>query len=125
MNKKTKATVLLSIISGLICFVGLAILPIISISIITASQRNQKETFLFESKSPDNSIVLEAYVTEPGATVDYSIKVYVILTNEKRLVYNAYHERQASIDWIDNSNVVINGHLLNLSINEKYDWREG
>ena len=67
---------------------------------------------------------MNAYRTEPGATVDYSVKVYLIKNNKRNLIYNAYHESEVTIVWVDNETVSINGKKLNLSKGEKYDWRK-
>lgn len=76
------------------------------------------------SQSPDEKYTLEAYRTEPGATVDFSVKVYLIDDGKKELIYNEYHQDQANIIWIDNDNVSINEKTLNLSMGETYDWRD-
>ena len=89
-----------------------------------ASQTNNKETLLLSSTSPDGEYTVEAYRTEPGATVDFSVKVYLITLREKVLIYNAYHEYSAEIMWVDNETISINGKVLNLSQNDKYDWRQ-
>ena len=95
----------------------------ISVWNLGRTQGNNQETFLLSSQSPNGKYILEAYKTEPGATVDFSIKVYLIKGEKKELIYNAYHEYQAEIIWIDNEIVSINGRTLDLSIGEKYDWR--
>lgn len=95
----------------------------ISIWNIGRTQENNQETFLLSSQSPDGKYILEAYKTEPGATVDFSIKVYLMKGEKKDLIYNAYHEYQAEIIWIDNEIVSINGKTLDLSAGEKHDWR--
>ena len=110
--------ILIILIIGL--FIRVCLIPIWNIGI---SQENNQETFLLCSKSPDGKYTLEIYKTEPGATVDFSIKVYLIKGEKKELVYNAYHEYQADIIWIDNGIVSINGKILDLSAGEKYDWR--
>ena len=110
-------TILLLLVALLICAC------FVSIWNIVRSQENNQETFLLSSQSPDGKYILEAYKTEPGATVDYSIKVYLMSDEKKELIYNAYHEYQVDIIWFDNEMVSINGRLLDLSIGEKYDWR--
>ena len=91
---------------------------------IEVSQTNNEDKYLLTSISPDGTYVLEAYRTEPGATVAFSIKVYIVNDDERRLIYNAYHENQANIIWIDNNLVSINEKRLDLSKNETYDWRK-
>lgn len=44
--------------------------------------------------------------------------------DDKKLIYNAYHEYEADIEWISNSQVSINEKELDLSKNETYDWRK-
>lgn len=88
------------------------------------SQRNSNETYLFSSVSPERDYTLVAYKTEPGATVDFSIKVYIVDKNDKKLIYNAYHEYQAEIIWINKNTASINGRTLDLSKGETYDWRK-
>ena len=82
------------------------------------------ETYLLTSKSPDGKYILEAYRTEPDATVDFSIKVYIKNEDERKLIYNSYHEYQAEIFWISNCEVVINGKTLNMAESDRYDWRK-
>lgn len=109
------------------------IIPIIILMIFTAilicsniaaSQEYNQETLLLSSQSPDEKYNLYAYKTNPHATVDFSIKVYLIKSGKKKLIYNAYHEYDAEIIWIDNETVSINGKTLDLSQGEKYDWRK-
>ena len=95
-------------------------LPILRIS---SSQTSDQETLLMVSQSPDDKYSLEAYRTEPGATVDFSIKVYVV-NNNKSIIYDAYHEYEAEIVWLDNTTVSINGKSLDISQGERYDWRK-
>ena len=67
---------------------------------------------------------MEAYRTEPGATVDFSIKVYEVTGNTKTLIYDAYHESDVQIFWVNNTIVSINGKELDLSSGQTYDWRD-
>ena len=120
--KKTVITII-SIILGIALVFSLAMLirnyivPVLTIA-------NSQETFLCSSESPDGKFNLEAYRTEPGATVDYSVRVYMINGNQKEIIYNAYHESEAKIDWVDNTTVSINGKTLDMSSGETYDWRK-
>ena len=52
------------------------------------------------------------------------ISVYMINGNQKEIIYNAYHESEAKIDWVDNTTVSINGKTLDMSSGETYDWRK-
>ena len=114
----TMACVVLKVLLSL--FIRIYIIPALNIG---NSQTNNPETFLIASQSPDGKYNLEAYRTEPGATVDFSIRVYLITNDKKSLIYDAYHEYEAKIVWIDNTTVSINGKTLDISQGEKYDWR--
>lgn len=125
MMKKT-IMITLSMVSSVALIVLLALFAriyIIPVFNIEQSQINNPETFLMSSQSPDCKYNLEAYRTEPGATVDFSIRVYLITDDGKSIIYDAYHEYEAKIDWIDNTTVSINGKTLDLSQGEKYNWR--
>ena len=114
----TMACVVLIVLLAL--FIRIYIIPALDIG---NSQTNNPETFLIASQSPDGKYNLEAYRTEPGATVDFSIRVYLITNDKKSLIYDAYHEYEAKIVWIDNTTVSINGKTLDISQGEKYNWR--
>ncbi len=114
----TMARVVLIVLLAL--FIRIYIIPALNIG---NSQTNNPETFLIASQSPDGKYNLEAYRTEPGATVDFSIRVYLTTNDKKSLIYDAYHEYEAKIAWIDNTTVSINGKTLDISQGEKYNWR--
>ena len=118
--------IILSIISSVVLIVLLALfirIYIVPTLNIGDSQINNPETFLMASQSPDGKYNLEAYRTEPGATVDFSVRVYLTTGDRKTIIYDAYHEYEAKIVWIDNTTVSINGITLDISQGEKYDWR--
>ena len=81
-------------------------------------------TLLQTSVSPDGAYKLNAYRTEPGATTDFSIKVFLESGKKEKRIYDAYHEKSVDISWLDNERVCINGKTLNLAKNETYDWRK-
>ena len=126
MMMKRTIVIILSIISSVVLIVLLALfirIYIIPVLNIGNSQTNNPETFLMASQSPDGKYNLEAYRTEPGATVDFSVRVYLTTDDRKSIIYDAYHEYEAKIVWIDNTTVSINGKTLDISQGEKYDWR--
>lgn len=122
IDKKRMVLVLLSVALALVigAVMFFRIIPTIS---LVFSQRNSEETLLVTSVSPEGTYELEAYKTQPGATVDFSIKVYDV-SQDKRLIYNAYHEYTAEIQWVSDCVVSINGKTLDLSESETYDWRD-
>lgn len=86
-------------------------------------KKDDAETLLYSSLSPNETYYLEAYRVEPDATVDFSAKVYLVNGNSRKLIYNAYHERDVSIVWLNDNIVIINNRELDLSQNEIFDWR--
>lgn len=118
MNKKVLIVILSLALALFAILFGL--IPILQVG---RSQSNDAETFLTSSTSPNEKYVLAAYKTEPGATVDFSVRVYLIEDQKKRLIYNAYHEYEATIIWTSDDEVIINGKTLNLARGETYDWR--
>ncbi len=83
-----------------------------------------QEDLLLTTTSPNNTYTVEAYKANGGATVDFSIKVYLIDNKNKLLIYNKYHDYDADIKWIDNDIISINAITLDLSKGETYDWRK-
>ena len=95
----------------------------IVVILLLANSLNVPERFLQSSSSPSGKYTLEAYRAEPGATVDFSIKVYLLEPDGKKLIYDAYHEREVEIYWLNESTVSINGRSIDLELGESYDWR--
>lgn len=63
-----------------------------------------------QSVSLDGKYTVSAYRVNAGATVDYSVEVYLMNDDKKeKKIYVAYHEREAEISWYDNKNICING----------------
>lgn len=76
------------------------------------------------TESSDGKYKVEAYLINGGATVDWAVRCYLkgdkILG--KKLIYNDYHVDSASLIWIDNDTIWINGHEIDLP-DGKYDFR--
>ena len=92
-----------------------AIYFVYTITLISNSQSNGSETLIQTSVSPGSKYKIEAFVTNPGATVDFSVKVYVITENKKRLIYNEYHKSEVDILWLDDDIVKINTIKINIT----------
>ncbi len=73
-------TLTVLLLALLICF---CLIPVFHIG---TSQKNNAEVLLTSSSSPDGKYNLKAYRTEPGATVDFSVKVYSVSGDEKELI---------------------------------------
>ncbi len=119
---KKSAIIMISAAAGAV-FLILAIAFLIPMLKIGISQKAASETFVTASQSPDGTYQLEAYRTEPGATVDFSIRVYIVRGEGKERIYDAYHEQEAVINWENDTTVSINGKVLDLSKGETYNWR--
>ncbi len=75
-------------------------------------------------ESPTGEYRINIYLCDGGATVDFSIRGELLTkaTGVRRNIYWNYHERDASVNWIDDETVNINGHTLNIH-NDIYDFR--
>ena len=84
-----------------------------------------EEKLISTTESENGKYTIEAYLIEGGLTVDDTVKCYLKTENKfgEKMIYNDYHIDYADINWIDDSTVNINGHVLNLP-NDKYDFRD-
>lgn len=112
----TISVILLILITSMLVFKGVVMY------LLVAAQADSNKTLLLTSECPNGEYKLEAYRIEPGATVDFSVKVYLI-QDKNKIIYNAYHESEVEITWIDCNTVSINTKNLDLSKGETYDWR--
>ena len=81
--------------------------------------------YLTEEMSPDRKYTLKAYVTNGGATTAYSVRGELVFNDKDKKTKNIYwnnRENTATISWIDNNTVEINGHTLDVK-RDKYDFR--
>lgn len=81
--------------------------------------------FLTESISPNGTYTVRAYITNGGATVAYSVRGELVFNDENKKdknIYWNYREDSATVNWIDDDTVNINGHVLNMPT-EIYDFR--
>lgn len=102
----------------------LIIILSVSLTFLFTSCIGGQEDLIMSSTSPNDAYKVEVYKSNGGATVDFSIKAYLVNDGKKTLIYNKYHDYDAEIIWIDNEIVSINGITLNLSEGETYDWRD-
>ena len=76
---------------------------------------------LEEVHSPGETYIVSAYRVNAGATTDYSVEAYIMKNNKKgKKIYSKYHERDAEMSWISDSQISINGIVLDLSKGETY-----
>ncbi len=75
--------------------------------------------------SPNRDYTLKTYRVNGGATVDFAVRGRVQFNkenNREKTIYWDYHKYDATVQWLDNKTVVINGHTLNV-LKDTYDWR--
>lgn len=80
---------------------------------------------IVQVESPSGEFSLKVYLVNGGATVSYSIRgelVYNHRTQRPKNIYWQYREESASVEWIDNYTVNINGHIIDVRY-QVYDWR--
>ncbi|WP_312476754.1 DUF5412 domain-containing protein [Neobacillus sp.] len=78
-----------------------------------------------EMDSPDGTWTIKAYVSSGGATVGDAVRGELNFNKEKRKpknIYWNYREYSASINWINNNTVEINGHKLSVP-DDTFDFR--
>lgn len=87
--------------------------------------RLPKGKLISEVKSPDETYTIKAYLTNGGATTSYAIRGELNFnkSNKKsKNIYWNYREEEATIEWVDNDTVIINGIQLSVP-NERFDFR--
>lgn len=84
--------------------------------------RIPKGNLIAEETSPNKTYTIKAYTSDAGATTSFSViaELHFNKLNKKpKIIYFKYKEENASIQWIDDSTVIINNVQLNLP-NDKY-----
>lgn len=121
MKKEARLIVLCSLI-GLMCF----IVFISCMNYFFFSMYHLPEGELMDTVySPDESYIINSYLTDGGATVASSVRceVVTVSTGQRRNIYWQYRCKTSEIVWIDETTVSINGKELNV-ITDSYDWRK-
>ena len=78
---------------------------------------------IYRSTSPEGNYKLKIYLVQGGLTTDSSIRGEIMNDkNQSRNIYWSYHESKAKVQWINDTTVSINGHILNV-LHDTYDWR--
>lgn len=87
--------------------------------------RLPKGELISELKSPNGDYTIKAYVSDGGATTDFSVLGelnYNAMNKKTKNIYWNYHEDTANIEWVDDDTVIINGHELNV-LHDTFDFR--
>ncbi|MCO7128178.1 DUF5412 domain-containing protein [Sporolactobacillus shoreicorticis] len=119
--KKTKRTVALVVILLLVLGIGALSFGVYHFFYSMSALPHGK--LIKTANSPNNSNVLNIYLTNGGATTDYAVRGEIKnLENKKK--WNIYWDKgeNVNIDWINNDIVDVNGHKLNI-YHDKYDFR--
>lgn len=86
-----------------------------------------KGELINQSTSPNGTYTVNAYLSNGGATVSYTVLGELVFNKENKRskkIYWQYREENAKIEWIDDNTVIINNVQLKLP-NETYDYRSG
>ncbi len=105
----------------------IAIIGLISYAVYWAFfviQRIDGQEVLVVSKSPDSSYTVTAYLNSGGATTAFSVlgTVKNNKTERERNIYWNYRCTTATINWVDDNTVNINGVTLDVR-KDIYDYR--
>lgn len=107
--------------------VSIIIVLIIIFSLIKFSSYlfEPNEKLISVVKSKDNKYIVEAYVINGNATVDWAVRCYLKTDNKSKgkLIYNDYHVSTVTMTWVDDDTIDINGHYIDLPYG-KYDFRD-
>lgn len=81
--------------------------------------------YLGNAISPGGKYEAKAYLNDSGATTDFAVLVVLITreSGEQKNIFWQYHSESAKMNWISDSEIVINGIHLNVP-NEIYDYRK-
>jgi len=88
-------------------------------------ERLPKGEFLTEQTSSDGKYTVKAYVSKGSAISADAVRGELVFNeqhNKTRNIYWNYREETATITWIDENTVIINGHELDVP-KDKFDFR--
>jgi len=85
------------------------------------------DELLLTSASPTGAYELEVHRINPGATEPYTIRVLRTDDGQDRQIYQMRGEEEATVEWLTDDTVCINGIVLNIAAGETYrgnfaDW---
>lgn len=105
-------------------FIALILILLIGSIIFLKSIFSQNEELITKTVSNDGKYIVEAYLINGGATVDWAVRCYLKINNRlgKKTIYNDYHIDKATMSWEDDDTININGHTIDLP-DGKFDYR--
>nr|WP_232337096.1 DUF5412 domain-containing protein [Lysinibacillus timonensis] len=86
-----------------------------------------KDELINQSTSPNGTYTINAYLSNGGATVSYTVLGELVFNKENKRpkkIYWQNREQNATIEWLDDNTVMINNIQLELP-HESYDYRSG
>lgn len=124
MVKKRNFWVTVSYIIVLVAGVGIALGMFIHYLFFSLS-RIPNGRYVTSVESPNHHYKINIYLVESGATVSDSIRGELVneSTHHAKNIYWGYKEDAASVNWMSDEIVSINGHQLNVDKGQIYDWR--
>ncbi|MDU4884405.1 MAG: DUF5412 family protein [Clostridium celatum] len=126
MDEENKIIKKIKVQSTIAFILGLLILGLLIGGIIFLKEFfSPSKELISTTESIDGKYKVEAYLINGGATVDWAVRCYLKSDKilGKKLIYNDYHIDSASLIWIDNDTISINGHKIDLP-DGKYDFRD-
>lgn len=78
------------------------------------------DELLLTSASPTGAYELEVHRINPGATEPYTIRVLRTDDGQDRQIYQMRGEEEATVEWLTDDTVCINGIVLNIAAGETY-----
>lgn len=101
----------------------LLLIPLIVIIITGLFDGNTCSVESLESvKSQDGNYIINTYLHNCHATVDFSVTAELCDRKKKcKEIYDVYHEKDSFVYWIDKENIFINGKKLNI-YKDTYSW---
>lgn len=95
------------------------------ISLNSCSMDNlPKGDFIESYSSPNKTYTINSYLCSGNATTDFSIRCEAVEVSSGKTwnIYWNYHEEEVNVKWIDETNVIINNHKIDI-LKDSYDWR--
>lgn len=87
--------------------------------------RLPKGELISEMESPNGTYTVKAYLTNTHATTPFAIRgelSYNTARKRSKNIYWNYREESATIEWVDDNTVIINGHKLDVR-RDRFDFR--
>ncbi|WP_083430683.1 DUF5412 family protein [Alicyclobacillus macrosporangiidus] len=110
---------------GVFLVTGMSVFGVSIYYLFYSPNRFPHGTLMKSVESPDHQYKVNIYLTNGGATMDFGIRgeLEEERTHYRRNIYWQYHEDKATVLWVNNNMVSINGHVLDVAKGQTYFWR--